>query len=204
MLTGHQSRYGGGMSEPTRCTWCGTDPQYVAYHDQEWGVPVSDDVALFQKLMLDAFQSGLSWLVVLRKREVMIKKLQLDFPDILARWTPARVERVLTDPGIIRNRTKVEACINNARLFCDLRDAGRSFSDLLWAHVDGEPIVNHWKRDDQVPARTPQGDAMAKELKSLGFKWTGPTVCYAFMQAVGMVNDHLAGCPRHAMCGGRG
>lgn len=188
-------------SRSNRCPWCGTDPQYVAYHDEEWGVPVRDDVALFEKLTLDTFQSGLSWLVVLRKRDAMVKRLQLGQPEKLARWTPSRVERALQDPGIIRNRTKVEAAINNAKLWAQLRSQGMSFSELLWSHVGGKTIVNHWRRDGQIPARTPQGDAMAKQLKSLGFKWTGPTVCYAFMQAVGMVNDHLVSCPRHAACG---
>jgi DNA-3-methyladenine glycosylase I len=158
-------------------------------------------VALFEKLTLDTFQSGLSWLVVLRKRDAMVKRLQLGQPEKLARWTPSRVERALQDPGIIRNRTKVEAAINNAKLWAQLRSQGMSFSELLWSHVGGKTIVNHWRRDGQIPARTPQGDAMAKQLKSLGFKWTGPTVCYAFMQAVGMVNDHLVSCPRHAACG---
>ncbi len=185
----------------TRCLWCGTDPQYVAYHDEEWGVPVRDDVALFEKLTLDTFQSGLSWLVVLRKRAAMVRRLHLREPGKLARWTLARRERVLQDPGIIRNRSKVEAAVNNAKLFVELQSQGQSFSELLWSHVNGKTIVNQWKRDDQIPARTPQGDAMAKQLKSLGFKWTGPTVCYAFMQAVGMVNDHLVSCPRHRACG---
>ncbi|MDP6602475.1 MAG: DNA-3-methyladenine glycosylase I [Phycisphaerales bacterium] len=190
-------------AERTRCSWCGTDPQYVAYHDTEWGVVVRDDVALFEKLTLDTFQSGLSWLVVLRKRDAMAKRLQLGAPDKLARWTSKRIERVLLDAAIIRNRTKVEAAVNNAKLFMQLRDQGRSFSDLLWSHVNGTTIVNAWERDDQIPARTAEGDAMSKELKSMGFKWTGPTVCYAFMQAVGMVNDHLVSCPQHrACCGG--
>lgn len=186
--------------DSSRCRWCGSDPQYVAYHDQEWGVPVRDDVALFEKLILDMFQSGLSWLVVLRKRDAMVKRLQLREPDKLARWTSVRVGRVLQDAAIIRNRAKVEAAINNAKLFVQLQSDGRSFSDLLWAHVHGKTIVNTWVDDNQVPARTPEGDAMSKELKSMGFKWAGPTVCYAFMQAVGMVNDHLISCPRHTAC----
>ena len=182
-------------ADSTRCPWCGTDPQYVAYHDQEWGVPVRDDVALFNKLTLDTFQSGLSWLVVLRKRAAMVERLQLDEPDKLAKWAPRQVEQALQDAAIIRNRSKIEAAVNNAKRFVQLREQGRSFSDLLWAHVNGQTIVNAWEHDDQIPARTPEGDAMSKELKSLGFKWTGPTVCYAFMQAVGMVNDHLLSCP---------
>jgi DNA-3-methyladenine glycosylase I len=188
------------MDESSRCPWCGTDPQYVAYHDEEWGVPVRDDVALFNKLMLDMFQSGLSWLVVLRKRAKMVKLLQLDDPDKLAKWTTGRVDRVLLNPSIIRNRMKVQAAVHNAKLFVELRDSGRPFGELLWSHVGGTTTVNHWKSDSDIPALTPEGDAMSRELKAMGFKWTGPTVCYAFMQAVGMVNDHLISCPRHAAC----
>ena len=188
------------MDETSRCPWCGTDPQYVAYHDEEWGVPVRDDVALFNKLTLDMFQSGLSWLVVLRKRAKMVELLQLDAPDKLANWTDRNIDRVLLDPSIIRNRMKVRAAVNNAKLFVQLRDNGRPFGNLLWSHVDGTTIVNNWEADTHIPARTPEGDAMSKELKAMGFKWTGPTVCYAFMQAVGMVNDHLVSCPRHAAC----
>lgn len=163
-------------------------------------MPVRDDEALFEKLTLDTFQSGLSWLVVLRKREAMVKRLQLGEPDKLARWTPRRIERVLQDAAIIRNRTKVEAAVNNAKLFVSLRKQGQSFADLLWGHVNNKTIVNRWTTDEQIPARSPEGDAMSRELKAIGFKWTGPTVCYAFMQAVGMVNDHLVSCPRHRAC----
>ena len=183
-----------------RCPWCGNDPQYVAYHDQEWGVAVKDDVALFNKLTLDTFQSGLSWLVVLRKREAIVDVLHLDDPDQLARWTSQDVDRALQDARIIRNRSKIEAAVNNAQIFLELRDAGTSLSDLLWSHVGGRTRINTWERDAQIPARTDEGDAMAKSLKSLGFKWTGPTVCYAFMQAVGMVNDHLVSCHRYRDC----
>ncbi len=188
------------MTQLERCPWCGTDPQYVAYHDEEWGVPVRDAVPLFNKLILDTFQSGLSWLVVLRKREDMVRVLELNDPERLARWSSQRVDRVLEDARIIRNRTKVQAAINNAQLFCDLPQAGQSFSEYLWSFVGGEPIVNAWTSDDQIPPRSPEGDAMAAGLKSLGFKWTGPTVCYAFMQAVGMVNDHLVSCHRYRLC----
>jgi DNA-3-methyladenine glycosylase I len=146
------------------------------------------------------FQSGLSWLVVLRKRDAIVKCLQLREPEKLAMWTSKRVDQVLQDAAIIRNRTKVEAAVHNAKLFVQLRADGGSFSDLLWSHVRGETIVNTWVGDDQIPARTPEGDAMSKELKSMGFKWAGPTVCYAFMQAVGMVNDHLVSCPRYTAC----
>ena len=163
-------------------------------------MPVRDAVPLFNKLILDTFQSGLSWLVVLRKREDMVRVLELNDPERLARWSSQRVDRVLEDARIIRNRTKVQAAINNAQLFCDLPQAGQSFSEYLWSFVGGEPIVNAWTSDDQIPPRSPEGDAMAGGLKSLGFKWTGPTVCYAFMQAVGMVNDHLVSCHRYRLC----
>ena len=179
-----------------RCNWCGTDPQYVAYHDMEWGVPVWDDVPLFNKLMLDAFQSGLSWLVVLRKREQIISRLNLDQPDLLARFTTKQIEAAMQDAGIIRNRAKIEAAISNARVFCDLQQAGTSFSSLLWSHVQGDPKLNRFRHEHDIPARTTEGDAMATQLKHMGFKWTGPTVCYAFMQAVGMVNDHITTCPQ--------
>ena len=180
----------------TRCTWCGNDPQYVAYHDREWGVPVWDDVALFNKLMLDAFQSGLSWLVVLRKRDAIIKRLALNDPGRLARFTKRQIEAAMGDAEIIRSRAKIEAAVANAGVFCSMRDEGTSFSELLWSHVGGAPQVNRFRRHRDIPARTPEGDAMAATLKRAGFKWTGPTVCYAFMQAVGMVNDHVTTCPR--------
>jgi DNA-3-methyladenine glycosylase I len=179
-----------------RCTWCGEDPQYVAYHDEEWGVPVRADVPLFEKLMLDAFQSGLSWLVVLRKRATITARLHLDQPEQLARMNARAIEAAMQDAGIIRNRAKIEACIHNAQLFLELSESGQSFGALLWSHVDGTPLVNQWASAEHVPARTEQGDAMSKHLKQLGFKWTGPTVCYAFMEAVGMVNDHVTLCPR--------
>ncbi len=185
------------MNSVNRCSWCGHDPQYVAYHDEEWGVPVRDDVALFSKLILDTFQSGLSWLVVLRKRDAMIKVLDLEAPEKLAAWSKSHVDRVLQDDRIIRNRAKVYAAINNAQRFCDIRESGRDFGELLWSHVGGVPQINAWASESEMPARTAQGDAMAATLKSLGFKWTGPTVCYAFMQAVGMVNDHVVTCFRH-------
>jgi len=186
--------------EPTdfmaRCTWCGDDPQYVAYHDEEWGVPVRADVPLFEKLMLDAFQSGLSWLVVLRKRRAITARLHLDDPERLVDLSSQHIEEAMQDPNIIRNRAKIEACVHNARCYLDVLDSARSFSDLLWSHVYGAPVANRWRSAAHVPSRTAAGDAMSKMLKGLGFKWTGPTVCYAFMQAVGMVNDHITSCPR--------
>ena len=183
-----------------RCLWCGTDPQYVAYHDEEWGVPIHDDTDLFVKLTLDAFQSGLSWLVVLRKRKAMLDVMDGLEPEKLVRWKQDRIKKVLADSRIIRNRAKIEAAVHNAGIVLDLADAGRPLSSILWEHVGGRTLVNHWKKQSEVPDFTDESKQMARQLKSLGFKWTGPTVCYAFMQAVGMVNDHLIDCFRHHEC----
>ncbi|MCH2132804.1 MAG: DNA-3-methyladenine glycosylase I [Phycisphaerales bacterium] len=188
------------MTERQRCPWCGTDPQYVAYHDEEWGVPVRDDAALFAKLTLDTFQSGLSWLVILRKRDGILAAMDDLDPVRLATWDSRRIERVLQDERIIRNRGKVVAAVNNARCYVELSEAGRSFSELLWAHVGGKTIINARGRLRDIVDRTAESESMAKELKKLGFKWTGPVVCYAFMQAVGMVNDHLVSCFRYDQC----
>ncbi len=183
-----------------RCPWCGDDPQYVAYHDQEWGVPVRDDVALFVKLTLDTFQSGLSWLVVLRKSDAILDAMDELDPVRLAGWKPERVDMVVKDARIIRNRAKIEAAVNNARCFVQIAERGQSFSELLWSYVGGKTIRNAWISVDKLPTRSSESEAMARELKTLGFKWTGPTVCYAFMQAVGMVNDHLTDCFRYEPC----
>ncbi|MDG2422763.1 MAG: DNA-3-methyladenine glycosylase I [Phycisphaerales bacterium] len=188
------------MTEPIRCPWCGTDPQYMAYHDEEWGVPVRDSIALFSKLTLDTFQSGLSWLVVLRKRSDILDVMDELDPTRLAHWKPSRIEKVLGDDRIIRNRAKIEAAVNNARCYLDLAEAGRPFSELLWSHVGGQTMVNSRTQECELPGFTPESEAMARELKSEGFKWTGPTVCYAFMQAVGMVNDHRVDCFRYKAC----
>ena len=188
------------MPDPIRCPWCGTDPQYVAYHDEEWGVPVRDSIALFSKFTLDTFQSGLSWLVVLRKRDAILSAMDNLDPTCLAHWDTLKIERALGDERIIRNRAKIEAAVNNARCYMELVEAGRPFSELLWSHVGDRTIVNHLTQDSEAPATSPESQAMAKELKALGFKWTGPTVCYAFMQAVGMVNDHRVDCFRYQAC----
>ena len=190
------------MTDPIRCPWSGADPQYVAYHDEEWGVPVRGSIALFSKLTLDTFQSGLSWLVVLRKREAILSAMDNLDPTCLAHWNAGQIEQALGDKRIIRNRAKIEASVNNARCYLQLAEAGRPFSDILWSHVGGRTIVNKWTQDSELPGFTPESTAMAKELKALGFKWTGPTVCYAFMQAVGMVNDHRVDCFRYDTCGG--
>ncbi|MBG80836.1 MAG: DNA-3-methyladenine glycosylase I [Phycisphaerae bacterium] len=188
------------MNELERCPWCGTDPQYVAYHDEEWGVPVREGTALFAKLILDTFQSGLSWLVVLRKRQAILELMDDLDPYRLAGWDSSRIEQLLGDDRVIRNRAKIKAAVSNARCYLELEQTGASFSDLLWAHVGGQPIINARNRMSDIVDRTPESESMARELKALGFKWTGPVVCYAFMQAVGMVNDHLVSCHRYTAC----
>lgn len=161
-------------------------------------MPVRACRPLFEKLMLDAFQSGLSWLVVLRKRGAIIRRLHLDDPGRTARMSRREIDAAMQDSEIIRNRAKIEACIHNARIYEAFVESGDSFGELLWSHVKGTPIVNRWRSQHEIPPRSREGDAMARTLKSMGFKWTGPTVCHAFMQAVGMINDHVVSCPRWA------
>lgn len=180
-----------------RCTWPGTDPQYLAYHDEEWGVPEWDSRALFEKLVLDGFQAGLAWITILRKREAFRKAFAGFDPDIIATWGASEVERLLQDPGIVRHRGKIEATITNARAWQRI-EAEQGFSDFLWSYVAGAPLQNHWTAMNQVPASTQISERLSKDLKKAGFKFCGPTIVYAFMQAVGMVNDHLVGCPCHA------
>lgn len=189
------------MTEPTRCPWPGVDPLYVRYHDEEWGVPVRDDVQLFQHLLLDGAQAGLSWITILRKREAYRRAFDGLDPEAMARYGEADIARLLGDAGIVRNRLKVQAFVTNARAFLDLRDA-ESFGDLLWSFTDGETRQNAWISSADVPAETAESRAMSQELKRRGFRFVGPTICYAFMQAVGMVNDHLVECHRHAPLGG--
>lgn len=180
-----------------RCTWPGTDPQYLAYHDKEWGVPEWDSRALFEKLVLDGFQAGLAWITILRKREAFRKAFAGFDPDIIATWGTSEVERLLQDPGIVRHRGKIEATITNARAWQRI-EAEQGFSDFLWSYVAGAPLQNHWTAMNQVPASTQISERLSKDLKKAGFKFCGPKIVYAFMQAVGMVNDHLVGCPCHA------
>lgn len=182
---------------PSRCPWPGDDPLYVAYHDEEWGVPVRDDRQLFAKLLLDGAQAGLSWITILRKRDNYYRAFDDFDPARMAAHDEAKVEALLRDPGIVRNRQKVNAFINNARAYLAFKDEHGSFSDFLWSFVDGEPVRNAWERMEQVPARTAESQAMSNALKRHGFSFVGPTICYAFMQAVGMVNDHLVSCFRH-------
>jgi len=182
------------MTEIIRCDWAGTDPLYVAYHDDEWGMPVYDDQELFDRLMLEGFQAGLSWITILRKRENFHRAFDGWNPEIIAGYGEADIARLLADPGIIRNRIKVNGAVGNARAYLAIRDAGESFSGLLWDFVGGEPIVNQPVTLSDVPVSTPEAAAMSKELKRRGFTFVGPTICYAFMQSAGLVDDHLVGC----------
>jgi DNA-3-methyladenine glycosylase I len=183
-----------------RCHWPGQDPLYVAYHDQEWGVPEYDDRALYEKLMLDGFQAGLSWITILRKRDNFRKAFDDFEPEKIARYTPKKIERLMQDAGIVRNRAKIEGAVNSARAYLDIMEKGPGFSALLWDFLDGKPKVNHFRTRGQVPAETDISRKMSKELVGRGFKFVGPTIVYAFMQAVGMVNDHLVACYRHEAC----
>ena len=176
-----------------RCPWCGTDPLYVAYHDAEWGVPVRDDARLFELLLLEGAQAGLSWITILRKRENYRRAFAQFDAEKIARFDAKKRARLMLDEGIVRNRLKIESATSNARAFLRMQEQG-SFSDWLWAFVDGEPIVNRPRTMAQVPARTELSDAISKELKKRGFRFVGSTIVYAFLQATGVVDDHLAGC----------
>jgi len=179
-----------------RCPWPKDDSLYLAYHDEEWGVPEFDDRALYEKLVLDGFQAGLSWITILRKRENFRRAFGGFVPEKIARYTPRKVERLMQDAGIVRNRAKIEGAADSARAWLALEEE-RGFSAYLWDFVDGRPIVNHPRRTSDIPARTALSERIAKDLKARGFKFCGPTIVYAFMQAVGMVDDHLVGCCRH-------
>jgi DNA-3-methyladenine glycosylase I len=186
-----------------RCPWPGQDPFYVAYHDDEWGVPERDDRALYEKLVLDGFQAGLSWITILRKRENFRRAFDGFEPAKIARYSPKKIERLMQDAGIVRNRMKIEGAVASARAWLHIMEKGPGFSALLWGFLDGAPKVNRFRSVKQVPAETPVSKAMSKELASRGFKFVGPTIVYAFMQATGMVNDHLVDCYRHEHVSGR-
>jgi len=183
-------------SEPCRCAWVGSEPLYREYHDREWGVPVRDDRLLFEFLILEGAQAGLSWLTILKKREGYRAAFAGFDPERIARFGEAETAVLLADPGIIRNRLKVAAAITNARAFLAVRDEFGSFADYMWSFVDGTPIQNAWRTIGEVPATTPVSDAMSRDLKKRGFRFVGSTICYAHMQAVGMVNDHTVDCFR--------
>jgi DNA-3-methyladenine glycosylase I len=185
------------MHEPSRCPWCGTDPLYMAYHDQEWGVPVDDDRRLFEFLVLEGAQAGLSWITILKRREGYRRAFAGFDPARVATFGEADAARLLADPGIIRNRAKIASAIHNARAFLAVQEEFGSFAAFQWGFVDGAPIVNAWTSLAEVPARTETSDRLSKDLKQRGFSFVGSTICYAHMQAVGMVNDHLVSCHRH-------
>jgi DNA-3-methyladenine glycosylase I len=189
-----------------RCFWAGQDPLYVAYHDEEWGVPEYDNRALYEKLVLDGFQAGLSWITILRKRENFRRAFDGFDPQKIARYTPKKIEALMQDAGIVRNRMKVEGAVKSAQAYLDVMEKGPGFAKLLWGFLDGKPKVNRFRSRSQVPAETPLSRTMSKELSGRGFKFCGPTIVYAFMQATGMVNDHLVKCfrhPSHAGAGGK-
>ncbi|MDY6797545.1 MAG: DNA-3-methyladenine glycosylase I [Pseudomonadota bacterium] len=183
-----------------RCPWCGTDPLYVEYHDTVWGRPEYDSLALFEKLCLDGQQAGLSWITILRKQENYRAAYDQFQPEKIARYTEQDIQSILTNPGVIRNRLKVESIIRNARSYLEMQEKGDNFSNFLWSFVNGQPIQNHWRKFAEVPATTPESRAISRALKQKGFNFVGPTIVYAFMQATGMVNDHLTGCPWHPIC----
>jgi DNA-3-methyladenine glycosylase I len=191
---------------PNRCGWRGMagDPLYEAYHDQEWGVPEYDSRALWEKLVLDGFQAGLSWITILRKREAFRAAFAGFDPDIVARFGEADRARLMADAGIVRSNGKIDAAISGAQIYLAMRDRGEDFSDFLWGFTGGAPIKNKWDHISQVPAQTPLAVEVSKALKARGFKYCGPVIVYAFMQAVGMVNDHVTHCFRYADIGRSG
>lgn len=181
----------------SRCPWPGDDPLYVKYHDEEWGVPVYDDRLLFAKLILDGAQAGLSWITILRKRENYWQAFDNFEPAKIALYDDKKFAELMDNPGIVRNRQKINAAIKNAQAYLKINAELGSFSDYLWEFVGGKPIVNSWRSLEQIPAKTSESEAMSKALKQRGFSFVGPTICYAFMQAVGMVNDHVMDCFRY-------
>jgi len=181
-----------------RCTWCGTDPLYVAYHDDEWGVPVQDDTKLFEMISLEGAQAGLSWLTVLRKREGYRELFDGFDANMIARYNERRIASILRDERIIRNRLKVGSVVKNSRAFLRIKERYGSFAEFVWRYVDFVQKQNSWKHLTEVPARTAESDAMSRDLRREGFSFVGSTICYAFMQAVGLVNDHTTNCFRHA------
>ena len=188
------------MTEPVRCIWCGNEPLYQAYHDTEWGLPCRDDKKLFEFVLLEGAQAGLSWITILRKRE-NYRKAFADFNGAkVAAFTDADVERCVEDAGIVRNLLKINSAVSNARCFMEVQAEFGRFSDYFWGYVDGEPLVNHWKAHSQIPASTALSDCISKDMKKRGFKFFGTTICYAYMQAMGVVNDHTTDCYRHRKC----
>jgi DNA-3-methyladenine glycosylase I len=186
-----------GAMTPNRCEWAGTDPLYVAYHDLEWGVPVHDDRTLFEFLILEGAQAGLSWSTILNKRDNYREAFDQFDPAIIATYDDTKIAELLNNPGIVRNRLKVNAAVNNAKRFLAVQAEFGRFDAYIWGFVEGRIQQNAWESLADIPAETPESRAMSKDLKKRGFKFVGPTICYAFMQAVGMVNDHVTGCFRY-------
>ena len=184
-------------SAKTRCGWAGSDPLSIEYHDREWGLPLHQDLRLFEMVILEGAQAGLSWLTVLRKRPAFRRAFDHFDPQKVARYDAAKVAALLADSGIIRNRAKIAAAIGNARAFLAVQAEFGSFDAYLWRFVDGQPLINRWKKLQQIPAESAESRALSKDLKARGFRFVGPTICYAFMQATGLVNDHLVSCFRY-------
>jgi DNA-3-methyladenine glycosylase I len=182
--------------DKVRCSWAGSDPLYLAYHDEEWGTPLYDDRALYEMLVLEGFQAGLSWITILRKRENFRRAFDGFRPEKIARYGERKTAELMADPGIIRNRAKIEGAIVSARQYLEIMKEPGGFRDYVWQFTGGRPIVNRWKSMSEVPAETAEARAMSKALKARGFKFVGPTICYAFMQATGMVDDHMLACFR--------
>ena len=191
------------MNDLTRCPWANSHPLYVSYHDQEWGVPVHDDRQLFEMLALDGTQAGLSWLTILRKREAYRQAFDRFDPRLVAGYAGPEIERLLANPGLVRNRRKIEAVVRNARAVLAVQAEFGSFDAFTWQFVGGRPRQNAWRSLAELPAQTPESQAMSAALRQRGFSFVGPTICYAFMQAAGMVNDHLMDCFRYASLAGR-
>ena len=185
------------MPEVTRCPWPGSDPLYADYHDREWGVPLRDDKALFELLVLETAQAGLSWITVLRRREGYRRAFEGFDPENVARYGEPKIASLIADTGIIRNRKKIESAVSNAGAFLRVREAFGSFSGYLWGFVEGKPVVNHWTELPEVPAKTVLSETVSRDMKSRGFSFFGPVACYAFLQSAGLVNDHLVSCFRH-------
>ena len=181
-----------------RCTWCGDDPLYVEYHDHEWGVPIHDDRKLFEMLILEGAQAGLSWITILRKREAYREAFDEFDPEKIAKYRSSKIESLLKNPGIVRNRLKVQSTVTNAQAFLEIVESEGSFDSYIWSFIGTSPRINRFKTLKDIPAKTPESDTMSKDLKRRGFKFIGSTICYAFMQAVGMVNDHTTDCFRHS------
>lgn len=181
-----------------RCSWCGDNPLYVKYHDKEWGTPLHDDTRLFEFLILEGFQAGLSWLTILKKRTAFHHAFAGFDANKIAEFNQSDIECLMQDRRIVRNRSKIEATIKNARCFLEIKARFNNFNDYIWQFVEGRPKINYWRSENLVPAKTIESERMSRDMRARGFKFVGPTICYAYMQAVGLVNDHVTACYRHS------